>query len=157
MPTNEEANPRRSYALKRCDELVDWYTRARRRSRIWYYSLQSAIILLGGISPMLILALPEKRYDVLKATPPAVAAVLAGLVTLFQFHDQWIRRSVTAEALKSERVKFTARAGASYGSTMKEDAAIENFVLAIEGISSNSVSQWQQQRVDPPSSDNDVA
>ncbi|MHC4405277.1 MAG: DUF4231 domain-containing protein [Planctomycetota bacterium] len=137
---------RKNSAMKRFRETLDWYEKARVRSRWLYYVCQSAVIILSGVTPLLLLL--ESTPKVIPAIPPAMASVLAGLMGIYKFHEQWIRRSVTAEALKSESAKYETRSGDSYGMNLPADRALENFVLIVEQIEANSVAEWQQLRVE---------
>jgi uncharacterized protein DUF4231 len=69
--------------------------------------------------------------------------VLASISAFFHWRESWIRRSETAEALKSEKAKYETRTSSNYAVTLSDQQALENFVLKIEFITSNEVSQWR--------------
>jgi hypothetical protein len=76
-----------------------------------------------------------------QAIPPAAASILAGFMASFGWREGWGRLGGIAEALKSERVKFTTRAAPDYAG---EDAeAIGNFVARIEGLAAVEVLEWR--------------
>jgi Protein of unknown function (DUF4231) len=134
---------RRKLAMRRYAELLHWYERSRNRSRCLFYLFQTLVIVLSGITPILIIYTDLK---LIQAIPPALASVLAGLMGVYQFNEHWLRRSSAAEALKTECIKFETRSGKDYLETLSESQIIQSFVLRIEGIQADAVSQWRRAR-----------
>jgi hypothetical protein len=146
MPeSSQNLTERREKALERFKRLLSWYETTRTRSRILFYTFQTLVIVLSGITPILLLLTNSK---VAQAIPPAIASILAGLLSVCQFNDHWLRRSTAAEALKSELTKFETRSGDLYGNDVDEAEALEHFVLRIESIAADEVFQWRQKRSD---------
>ena len=142
------AGTRYETALKRCAEQIGWYERHAGRARRFYRTFQSAVVILAGLTP--ILALWEfDRYDVL---PAALASVLAAVIGLWGWQENWVRFAATAEALKSELVKFQTRTGEAYAASLDEETVLNNFVIRIEGLASGELAAWgarQSQRDSP--------
>lgn len=64
----------------------------------------------------------------------ALAAIAAGLVGVFQWQQNWVRFASTAEALKSELIRFETRTSSAYRPEVTDDVAIDNFVQAVEAL-----------------------
>lgn len=143
---NESANTacdRRNKAIERYKSQVEWYERTKNDARLRFYWCQTLVVFLTGVTPLVILATESK---LLQASFPALASILAGVLGIWQFQDAWQRRAIALEALKSEFVKFDTRSGDDYRSPITEDQAIERFVLKIEDIVGNEVTEWRRQR-----------
>lgn len=134
---------RRKKAQDRYNTQVAWYDKTKTDARFYFYLFQTLVIICSGITPVLILATDLK---IVQAIFPAIAAILAGLLGIYQFQDAWRRRALALEALKSESVKFETRSGDDYSSSVTEDQAIERFVLRMESIIANEVAEWQRRR-----------
>ena len=111
-------NPRYQMALKRCAEQIGWYERHAGRARLLYRTFQSAVVVLAGLTP--VLALGEKGPELVQVLPAALASVFAAIVGLWSWQENWVRFAATAEALKSELVKFQTRTGEAYGASLDE-------------------------------------
>src|SRR5215831_4082247 len=98
QPTNN-TEERRKKACERYDSQVAWYEKSKKQARMFFRLSQTLVIILSGITPVLILATDCK---VVQAIPPAVASILAGVVGIFQWQEDWRRRGLALEALKSE-------------------------------------------------------
>jgi hypothetical protein len=136
-------NERRNRALNRYKSQLEWYERTKNDARRFFYLGQTLVILLTGITPLIILSTESKFWQALL---PAAASIIAGVLGIWQFQEAWQRRAIALEALKSEFVKFDTRSGDDYRLPVTEDQAIDRFVLNIEGIVGNEVTQWQRQR-----------
>jgi len=141
VPDVAAGDERRAFALGRADEQIAWYESHSSRQWRAFAVFQSAAVVLGGLTPVLILwdAVPKA----VQALPAALAAIAAGLVGIFRWPDNKTRYSFTAEALKSERVKYATRTTALYGRDRSDDEALESFVARIEDISMTEVAEWR--------------
>lgn len=147
-------NTRYETALKRCADQIGWYERHAGRARFLYRTFQSAVVILAGLTPVLALWEFFDRYDVL---PAAIASVLAAVIGLWGWQENWVRFAATAEALKSELVKLQTRTGEAYGASLDEETVLDNFVARIEGLASGELAAWgaRQSRGDPPQAENE--
>lgn len=134
---------RRTKALARYNSQVTWYEKTKTDARRLFYLCQTLVIVFSGITPVLILSTDSKFWQ---AIFPAIAAILAGILGIWQFQEAWRRRALALEALKSEFVKFDTKSGDDYGSSVTEGQAIEQFVLKMESIIANEVADWQRRR-----------
>jgi hypothetical protein len=141
IPEGGDSDDRRTFALRRAAEQIQWYETHSARQWRAYSIFQSAAVLLGGLTPVLILWSDVPKA--VQALPAALAAVAAGLVGIFRWPDNKTRYSFTAEALKSERVKYATRSTSRYGRDRSDDEALENFVARIEDIAMTEVAEWR--------------
>jgi Protein of unknown function (DUF4231) len=136
---------REAAAEERFHHQLDWYEVHARRNRICWQVFQTATIVLGGLTPVLVLWSNVPKP--LQALPAALASISAGLAGVFGWRDDWIRFAHTAEALKTERTLLTTRTGPRYARAIDDDRALENFVEAIEALASSEVSEWRSRLV----------
>jgi hypothetical protein len=141
IPGAGEKDTRREFALRRVDEQIEWYETHSARQWWAFTVFQTAAVVLGGLTPVLILwsELPKA----VQALPAALAAISAGLVGIFRWPHNKTRYSFTAEALKSERVKFATRTTSRYRHQLSDEQALDNFVARIEDIAMTEVTEWR--------------
>jgi hypothetical protein len=130
-------------AIKRCEELIARYDNLRNRHRIAYHSFQVASIVLSGITPVLILW--TDLSDIIKALPAALAAIATGLIGIFQWRESYPRCTYVCEALRSELNKFKTRSTNKYAQNLDDQQAINNFVIRIEDIVLDEMTDWRTQ------------
>ena len=123
--------------------MIRWYDRSRNRARLWYRAFQTSIIVLTGLTPILILWNGVPRE--LQAIPPAIAALCAALIAAYHWREDWVRYTVTAEALRSERYKYTTRTTPAYALGLPDSQALDNFMRKIEGVAASEVADWRNQ------------
>ena len=133
-------NPRYETALKRCADQIGWYERHAGRARRFYRICQSAVVVLAGLTP--VLALGEKGPELVQVLPAALASVFAAIVGLWSWQENRVRFAATAEALKSEIVRFQTRTSEAYGVGLDEETVLNNFVARIEGLASGELAAW---------------
>ena len=136
-------------ATQRCDSLIDWYNKTKRQHRLLHQFFRSTAIILGGLTPVLVLIQAMANEDVTKNTLtilialfPSIAAIITGFDGLFQWKDNYIRMAQTAEALKSERIKFLTRTTRRYAKDKDDDKALDNFVSNVERIVLQERTDW---------------
>ncbi len=149
--TNPSANnsitPAREKALQYCQELIDDYKRTRSQSRNIYYTLQLSTIFFSGVTPILVLVDKlEAGQNWLKWLPvicPAIASIVASIVTSFPFQENWISANTIVELLEAEQEKFVLGVTPLYRSydssapaeeDKKAKQAIENFIVQVNNI-----------------------
>lgn len=137
----------RERALKYCQELIDDYKKTRGTSRNIYYIFQLATVILSGVTPILVLVDKlEAGQAWLKWLPvicPAVASIVASIVTSFPFQKNWITANTAVELLEAEQEKFVLGVTADYRCydlveepqrQQKAKQAIENFITQVNNI-----------------------
>ena len=102
--------PARAKALEYAQDLIDDYKSSRDLNRTLYYVLQISTVILSGVTPILVLVDKlEAGQAWLKWLPvicPAVASIVASVVTSFPFEKNWMAASTAVELLESEQEKF---------------------------------------------------
>ncbi len=135
---SQDLDARRELALERCDRQIHWYTRYGIWAGVLYRVFQTSAVLLGAITPVLILW--TDLSVVLQALPAALASVSAALVGIYGWQDNKARFAFTAEALKSEKIKYETRTGAYRGDSTR---ALNRFVGRIEAIAMAETAEWR--------------
>ncbi|MEG4207641.1 DUF4231 domain-containing protein [Microcoleus sp. Pol7_A1] len=144
---NNPITPVREKALRYCQELIDDYKNTRETSRNIYYTFQLATVVLSGVTPILVLVDKlEPGQSLLKWLPvicPAVASIVASIVTSFPFQENWISANTTVELLEAEQEKFVLGVTPAYRCYDVADEAqnqqmtkmaIENFINQVNEI-----------------------
>lgn len=142
--SNDDLPARRDLALKRCQSEIDRNQRDKDRSALFNHGLQVAAVALSGLTAILILWSEVPKP--VQALPATLASILTGVIAIFRWHENYIRSAYTAEALRSERAKFEARA-TPYGITVKDDQALDTFVSRVEAILMDAAVQWRTAHV----------
>ncbi|MGK7919788.1 MAG: DUF4231 domain-containing protein [Trichodesmium sp.] len=105
-------------ALNYTQELIDDYKKTRQQARNIYYILQLGTIVFSGVTPILVLVDKlETGQPWLKWLPvicPAIASIVASVVTSFPFQENWISANRVVELLEAEQEKFLLGANPSY-------------------------------------------
>ena len=142
-----------SYIIERVDEQLAWYDQKSGTNKIWHYRWQIVALLATSIIPILALSSDDLKVRIAVACLGAVAAIAAGVMSMYQFRDQWVDYRATAEMLKYERFLFLT-GSAPYNDT----DSFSSFVNRIESIIIKENSQWRERNFSsekrPDSSDN---
>ncbi|NES01440.1 MAG: DUF4231 domain-containing protein [Okeania sp. SIO2F4] len=105
-------------ALNYTQELIDDYKKTRQKARNIYYILQLGTIVFSGVTPILVLVDKLETGQVwLKWLPvicPAIASIVASVVTSFPFQENWISANRVVELLEAEQEKFLLGTNPSY-------------------------------------------
>lgn len=164
QPGSNPITVARENALQYCQELIEDYKKSRQTSRNVYYTFQMATIVFSGITPILVLV---DKLDIgvvwfkwLPVIFPAVASIVASVVTSFPFQENWISANTAVELLEAEREKFILGVTQAYRCydiadesqrKNKLKQAIENFINQVNTIHLKQVqeaSKTQQQQED---------
>lgn len=144
---NNPLTPAREKALQYSQELIDDYKKIRGSSRNIYYTLQLATVVFSGITPILVLV---DKLDIgiywfkwLPVIFPAVASIVASIVTSFPFQENSVAANTTVELLEAEQEKFILGVTEPYRCydvddeiqrLQKAKQAIENFIIQVNNI-----------------------
>jgi len=136
----------RAKALSYSKHMIDDYKKTRDQSRSLYYVLQISTIVFSGITPILVLTDKiESAQSWAKWLPvvcPAIASIVASVVTSFPFQEMSISANTTVELLESEQEKFILGVGQSYRcydavegeQYQRAIQSIENFITEVNNI-----------------------
>jgi hypothetical protein len=142
QPESTDPSPRH-LAIQRCEELIARYDSLRNRHRIAYHTLLVASLVLSGITPVLVLA--TGLSPVIQALPAALAAIATGVIGIFQWRDSYPRCTYVCESLRSEETKYRTRTTPAYSSDLADQQALNNFVMRVEAIVINEITDWRAQ------------
>ena len=118
----------------------NWYEHQKNIALVSYWVLQMAVIALSAITPVLILV--DDIPKAVQALPPALAAIAAGALGMFQMRETAGAFEVTATRLKNELFLFENRSGVYEGA----DPA-RRFVETIVEIESETTAEWRDRLV----------
>jgi Protein of unknown function (DUF4231) len=134
-------------ALARCDGMLGWYEGRLSRARLWYRLFNTVTVILAAATPVLILWQPPgiSISPIWQAAPAALASLFATLIGTYRWREDWIRYTVAAETLRSEKTKYTTRTTQDYGLQLSLGEALDNFVYRMESLAISEVSEWRNQ------------
>lgn len=135
--TGTNANPARS-ALFRCDELIDWYERNKRRQRTLDNVLQTSVIFAAGFTAFAAAIDSWPKWAIV--LPAVITSVATGLSTNFRFRSKFVNFAFAAERLKWVKLRYLIRCADPALSTN----AVEEFVNSMESIVSAELAEWRE-------------
>lgn len=133
------------YLQQRVDDQLSWYGKKSAQNKRWYYRLQFITLLAAVAIPVISLSSGDFKVRFLVALLGAIAALAAGLLSLYQFRDQWLDYRSTAESLKFEKHLFLTRS-APYNTP----SAFTLFVQQVESLIISENRNWQQKGFNLP-------
>ena len=131
------------YLQVRVENQLAWYSKRSAQNKSAYFQLQIVALLAAVLIPILSLSSGDIKVRIAVALLGGVAALIAGLLSLYQFRDQWLDYRSTAESLKCEKHLFLTRSP-PYA---KADA-FPLFVQRVEAIILAENNAWQQKTFD---------
>jgi Protein of unknown function (DUF4231) len=128
LPVTEKIEPL-SYAMRIADGSFAWYRTAAIRSRRLYRFAEISVIIVSALVPLSAVVLPGNT------TAPAIlgsaVVIIAGLRSVFHWHENYLRFSHAREAVEAERRRF--RTGASpYDDDQTREAVLAEAITKIE-------------------------
>src|SRR5574341_946863 len=96
------------YLKTRLDDQIDWYSAKSRSNQNWFKTLRLIEIAFASASPFLVsqIATDTNVLKIVVAAMGVCVAVIAGIVSLYKFQENWIEYRTTAETLKREKFLF---------------------------------------------------
>jgi len=126
----------REYLRNRWLHEVCWFAKATRRSRRLHLAVSMVAVFAGAITACtagLSVFVDERSIRWLVAGLGVITAISAGLSSRFQYWDNWKRRSMTLERIKSEGRMFMLLAG-RYKTFSTRGQAFRTFAETLERI-----------------------
>lgn len=127
------------YLQQRVDDQLEWYGGKSAQNKRWYYRLQFITLLSAVAVPVISLSSGDIKVRFVVAFLGAIAALAAGLSSMYQFRDQWLDYRSTAESLKFEKHLFLTRAD-----PYNTSKAFSLFVHRVETAIISENRSWQQ-------------
>lgn len=132
------------YLKERYEPEVNWYDKKSILNQRRYRYLQSVIIILSAITPVLV-AIKEidffKNYIILTVIVIVISAIVAIGTTMlktFKYQENWINYRTTCETLKKEIYFYTSTIG-DYKDTDDRESL---FVERVESLISRENTMW---------------
>ncbi len=128
------------YIEQRLEDQITWYDRKSAANQRAYKLLRISEIIAAALIPVLSAyggLYPSVR--VIVALLGAMVAVIAGLLGLYQFQENWTVYRSTCEALRHEKFLFVTKT-----EPYNIDAAFPLLVQRVESLVSKEHSSWAQ-------------
>ncbi len=127
------------YIKERVDDQLAWYCKKSTSNKNWHFRLQLATLISAASVPVISLSSSELIVRMLVAIVGSIAAITAGMVSLYQFRDLWVDYRSTAEQLKFEKYLFLT-GSEPYSSS----DSFSLFVIRVENTISQENRGWQE-------------
>ena len=128
------------YFEQRLDDQIVWYDKKSSANQAAYKRLRLIEILAAVAIPLLAGYAQQSVYvGVAIGVIGLIVAVLAGIVSLYRFQENWNEYRATAEALTQEKYLYLARAEPYNG-----NQAFELLVQRVEALIKSETTGWAQ-------------
>ena len=128
----------RELALKRCDELIDWYERNKSRQRVLDNVLQTSVILAAGLTAFAAAIESWPKWAIV--LPAVITTVATGLSTNFRFRTKYVNFASAGERLKCVKLRYQIRSESAPTDTNN----LEELVNSMEAIVSAELAEWRE-------------
>ena len=129
------------YINSRLDDQIKWYDRKSQISQNWHKRLRVAELVFAAFLPLL--AGYINKYPLTMTITIGVLgvliAVIAGLLGVFKFQENWVEYRTTCETLKKEKILFLANVEPY---DMDDIHRFKNLVQRVESLISKENTNW---------------
>jgi len=127
------------YLKTRVDQQIDWYSAKSRSNQSWFKLLRLIEIAFAAASPFLVsqITADTTLLKIVVGSMGVCVAVIAGVVSLYKFQENWIEYRATAETLKREKFLFLTKSPPYDG-----DNAFQSLAGKIESVLSKENTDW---------------
>lgn len=132
------------YLEQRVEDQLKWYSAKSTTNKNHYYRLQIFALIAAALIPVIILSNDSGYARIAVAIIGALTAVVSGVLSLYQYREQWMDYRTTAESLKREKFLFLCKA-APYNNTQ----AFSLFVNNVESIIIDENKGWRNRQLTP--------
>lgn len=135
----------KEYLKSRLDDQIAWYDQKSKFNQRMYKRLVLIEILFSVSIPFLTSFVNDEllTIKIIIGIIGVGIAVIAGIMNLYKFHENWINYRTTSETLKHEKYLFLTKSGI-YREEKSLDTPYNNLVTRIEMIISKENTNWQQ-------------
>lgn len=128
------------YIEQRVIDQINWYDTKSQKSQKWFKRIRGLEIISASAIPLFAGFGQGATWSImLIGVLGAIVALLASLLSLNQFQENWIEYRTTCESLKHEKYLFLTNA-----EPYNEDDPFGLFVQRIESLISKENSAWSQ-------------
>ena len=130
-------NPR-ELALKRCDELINWYGDNKIKQRTFDYVLQTSVIAAAGLTAFAAAIETWPKWTIV--LPAVITTMATGFSTNFRFRSKFVNFASAEERLKWVKLRYQIRSE----STQDDPQLLEEFVNSMEAIVLTELAEWRE-------------
>ncbi len=128
------------YISERVDGQIEWYDNKSQKAQSWFKRIRIIEIIAAGSIPLFAGFGSGENWSIfIVGVLGALVAMLASLLSLNQFHENWIEYRTTCESLKHEKYLFLTNSEPYH-----IDDSFGLFVQRIESLISKENSAWSQ-------------
>lgn len=128
------------YLEQRLDDQINWYDKKSSANQAAYKRLRLIEIIAAAAIPLLAGYSENSRYiGMIIGVIGLIVAVIAGIVSLYRFQENWNEYRASAESLKQEKYLYLARAEPYNG-----DQPFELLVQRVEALLKSETTGWAQ-------------
>ena len=128
------------YLEQRLDDQINWYDKKSSANQAAYKRLRLIEIIAAAAIPLLAGYSQKSAFVGLTiGVIGLIVAVLAGIVSLYRFQENWNEYRAAAESLKQEKYLFLARTDPYNG-----DQPFELLVQRVEALLKSETTGWAQ-------------
>lgn len=128
------------YLEQRLDDQINWYDKKSSANQAAYKRLRLIEIIAAAAIPLLAGYRQTSEYVAMTiGVIGLIVAVLAGIVSLYRFQENWREYRAVAESLKQEKYLYLARAEPFNG-----DQPFELLVQRVETLLKSETRGWAQ-------------
>jgi len=129
------------YVMERLDGQIGFFTSKSRLNRRWFRTLRLVEVGLAALLPFAIANVSDAtpRLKLAVGAVGAAIAVVAAVLALFKFQENWIEFRTTAESLKQHRYRYLTRSP-----PYETEAAFAQLVSNVESMLSRENAEWAQ-------------
>lgn len=129
------------FLKERVDDQINWYDKKSQFNQRWYKCLRVGEIVAAAAIPFLAGYMSDKTpaIQVVVGCLGFAIVIIAGVVALYQFQENWVEYRTTCESLLHEKYLFL---------TQTEPYNVDNpfplFVQRVESLVSTENTKWSQ-------------
>lgn len=135
----------KEYLESRLEDQISWYDKKSKFNQQMYKRLVLIEIVFSVSIPFLTSFVTSESLTIkiIIGIIGVGIALIAGVMNLYKFHENWINYRTTSETLKHEKYLFLTKSGI-YRVDKALDTPYNNLVTRIETIISKENTNWQQ-------------
>lgn len=134
------------YLENRLQNQIDWYSKKSAYNQRWHKRLLLVQILLSVSIPFMATYIneTENEFSNMKFVVGLMGvciALIAGIMNIYKFNENWIEYRKTSETLKQEKYLFMTKSGI-YNQNPDSNNSYNSLVSKVESIIANENSNW---------------
>lgn len=139
---HNDLNTRVEFALNECDTSIEWYRKHGGNAYVWSRTFEVISLVLGSLSPILILGFGYHWIQVVAATMGATSSILIGISKIMKFESDWRRFCISEQELVREKYQFVTKTG-NYSKLADAEEALRLFASRVTRIKKLENDRWK--------------